>query len=176
MSEADAAVDALAERCAEIARTLTNAGVPTQPLAEYVAARRVAIIFTKQSRLQTIDQVWRLGVVLLNADGQLYAAGTTTRAVDPGWPQYQAQSMEVRREYRAAAMRSQYAEGTTINLNATPITLTPKGIAESGGPLVLHNGEVRVRWSAHVDDSAALPVRSYLDERVELLLHPPEGA
>ncbi len=176
MSEADAAVDALAERCAEIARSLTNAGVPTQPLAEYVAARKVALIFTKQSRLQTIDHVWRLGVLLLSADGQLYAAGTTTRAVDPGWPQYQAQSMEVRREYRAAAMRSDYAEGSTINLNAAPITLTREGIVESGGPLVLRDGVVRVRWSAHVDDDAALPVEAYLDERVELLLHPPEGA
>lgn len=173
---AESAVAALRTQVAAIAQQLTDAGPGTEPLADYVAPHRVALVFRKDSRLIETARVWRLGVLLVDTTGTLYAAGETTRAVDPGWPQHQAQSMEVRREYRAAAMRSGFPKGTTININATPIDLTVEALTGATGPVFLDDRGIFVRWSAHVDDAAAIAIDTYLAERTELLLHPPEGA
>lgn len=177
MSEADAddACAAVRAQLAGIVRQLTDSDVATEPLAEYVPARRIALVFRRDSRLIEVARVWRLGVLLIDTDARLHAAGETTRAVDPGWPQFQAHSMEVRREYRGAAVRGRFAAGSTININATPIDLSADGLTEAGGPVFLHDGQVRVRWSAHVADEHAIAISSYLSERAELLLHPAEG-
>ncbi|GAB2512222.1 hypothetical protein [Paramicrobacterium agarici] len=178
MGEADAvsAVASLRNQLTDIVRELSDAQVPTEPLADYVPPRRVALVFRHDSRLVETARVWRLGVLLIDTGAGLYAAGETTRAVEPGWPQHQATSMEIRREYRGAALRGGFATGTTINITATPIDVTEEGLTDAAGPVFLREGVIRVRWSAHVGDDAAMPIDAYLTERIELLRHPPEGA
>lgn len=175
-SDADGAVAGLRAQLAGVVQQLTMRGIATEPLAEFVPARRVAFVFRRDSRLVEIARVWRLGVLLVDTEANVFTSGETTRAVDPGWPQYQAQSMEVRREYRAAAVRSRFPEGATININATPIDVSVDGLTDAVGVVFLHEGHVRVRWSAHVADENAMPIGGYLSEHAELLLHPVEGA
>ncbi|WP_166984189.1 hypothetical protein [Paramicrobacterium fandaimingii] len=176
VSDADAAVAAVRAQLAVIVQQLTDTHVVAEPLAEFVPARRIALVFRRDSQLVETGRVWRLGVLLIDGEAGLFAAGETTRAVDPGWPQYQAQSMEVRREYRGAAMRGRFPEGSTININARPIDVSVESLTGAEGPVFLRNGHVRVRWSSHVTDDQALPLGRYLAERTELLLHPVDGA
>jgi hypothetical protein len=126
--------------------------------------------------MQPLGRVWRLGVVLLTPDGELLATGGITRAVEPGHPGHVALSVEDRREHRAAAFRGPFARGETVNYDAVPIPLTAEALRTGAGPLLLRDGRVLVRWSASLGDDAAVPFAPYLTERVDLLLHPPEGA
>jgi hypothetical protein len=128
--------------------------------------------------------VWRLGVVLLEVpDGssgsdpvRLYATGNLIRATTPGRTQYISASAETRRAYRAAAERGHIPKGETVNFDARPIRLDAETLAASAGPLLLRDGRVLVRWSSSVTEADARDFRTYLDERVDLLAHPPEGA
>jgi len=160
---------------AEAVARLQAAGVPDEPLAEFVPARRVLGV-TRRSRLVPLGRVWRLGVFLLDHEARLYAAGATTRAVPPGHPQYVAASQEQRREYRAAAYRGHFAPGETVNHSARPLELAAATLREATGPLLLDDGRALVRWSPGLAGTSAVPFRPYLEERVELAVHPPEGA
>ncbi|SEC50305.1 hypothetical protein SAMN04489806_3075 [Paramicrobacterium humi] len=179
MGESDAAEAAIAQITALLAEArdrLTAASIADEPLADYQGRQRRLLVFVRDSRMVQIDRVWRLGVFLLDHDGALFATGETTRAVDPGWPQHQAASAEVRREYRGAAQRGGFPAGQTVNFNAAPIELDAAALAASTGPLFLRDGAPFVRWSHNVGDEGAIPFERYLAERLELLLHPPEGA
>jgi len=154
---------------------LTESGARQEALAEFVPARR-RLLIRREPVLRRIGSVWRLGVLLLEADGTLRATGTLVRATPPGRPQYQSQSAEHRRALRAAAQRGHFREGETVNLDAPPVDLDPDALRVSSGPLFLREGRALVRWSAAADDAHALAIESYLSERVDLLAHLPEGA
>lgn len=170
--DAVAAVRALVRRTAA---ELAAAGARDEALAEFVPAHRV-LLLDRSARMQPLGRVWRLGVVLLAADGSLRATGGITRAVEPGHPGHMAVSVEDRREHRAAAFRGPFARGETVNYDAAPIPLEVEALTTGRGPLLLRDGRVLVRWSASLGDDAAAPFAPYLVERVDLLLHPPEGA
>lgn len=170
--DAVAAVRALVRRTAA---ELAAAGARDEALAEFVPAHRV-LLLDRPARMQPLGRVWRLGVVLLAADGSLRATGGITRAVEPGHPGHMAVSVEDRREHRAAAFRGPFARGETVNYDAAPIPLEVEALTTGRGPLLLRDGRVLVRWSASLGDDAAAPFAPYLVERVDLLLHPPEGA
>ncbi|WP_353988288.1 hypothetical protein [Ruicaihuangia caeni] len=163
----------LRERLREIASRLAEAGARDEALAEYVPPRRVAKVIPRDAVFRPLGRVWRLGVFLLDREGRLYAAGTSTRAVRPGHPGYQSVSAEQRRAFRAAASRSRFEDGETINFDAREIVLTPEGLGaliDGPGPLVVHHGGLRVRWTPE----AQILVRfdEYLEERVHLLTGP----
>jgi hypothetical protein len=152
---------------------LAATGARDEALARFVPARRKFLI-TREARMESLGRVWRLGVLLLGRDGTLYATGSTTRATEPGRTAYQSVSAEVRRGYRAAAHRSGFAPGETVNFDAQPIVLEPRTIVGSAGPLVLLDDGAFVKWS---ETSAALtPFAGYLDDRLGLLVDPPQGA
>lgn len=173
-----------------------------EALARFVPARRQALLLMRKSALIPIGRVWRLGVFLLGVsqaggaataggpaggragapadapadDGVLlYATGQTTRAVDPLYRGFQSVSAETRRDYRGAAFRGPFERGETVNFGATAIEMDAASLRSSSGPLLLRDGEARVRWAASID-AATVPFESYLAERVELLVHPPQGA
>lgn len=148
---------------------LTAAGARTEALARFEPARRRALLFTAEPRMVTLGRVWRLGVFLLGVDGQLYATGHTTRAVDPRHPGYQSVSAEERRGYRAAAFRGPFETGETVNFDAEPIVLGDAPTGAGSWPLVVKGGRPLVRWSATASDDALRPFADYLAERVELL-------
>ncbi|MBF0672345.1 MAG: hypothetical protein IR160_07155 [Salinibacterium sp.] len=158
----------------DAAERLSSAGVPDEALAEFTPQRRKLGI-TLSPRMKPIGRAWRLGVFLLDAGGTLYAAGHSTRAVEPGRSNYQSVSGEERRMHRAAAHRS-YPEGTVVNFGARVLELSEEGLAEASGPLLISDGRLLVRWNPTADVATAPEFEAYLRERVELLLAPPEGA
>lgn len=168
---------------------LRAAGARDEALGEWVPARRVFGI-TREARIQPIGRVWRLGVLLLESHSPgpadsatnggapgLWAAGTTTRAVEPRWRNYQSISGEQRRDLRAAAHRSKGVEaGEVVNLGATRIDTDAAALAAASASLVFCavDGTVRVRWRP--GDATGIEFAAYLRERVELLVRPPSGS
>jgi hypothetical protein len=146
-----------------------------EALAIFVPRRRV-LFFMKDASFIPLGRVWRLGVFLLDRDATLFEAGTTTRAVAPGYPGYQSSSAEERRGYRAAAYKGPFAPGETVNFGAKVVDLDPEALRASRGPLFLEEGRPLVRWNSSATADTAMDFHAYLDERVTLLSHPPEGA
>lgn len=153
---------------------LSGSGARDEALARFVPARRV-LLFTREPVMEPLGRVWRLGVLLLDRDGVLYRAGSTPRATDPGRPAYQSVSAEVRRSYRAAAFRGPFADGETVDFDAEPISLDIAQLRASAGPLVLDGDRMMVRWSASAGAGVVEEFGRYLSDRVDLLVHPPEG-
>lgn len=154
---------------------LATAGARDEALAMFVPSRQV-LLFTRKARMVPLGRVWRLGVFLLARDGTLHATGSITRAVAPGYPGYQSVSAESRREHRAAAFRGPFQAGEPVNFDASVIELDVASLRSSADPLFLRDDTPLVRWSPTAGDEAAVPFDAYLEDRVSLLLNPPEGA
>lgn len=160
---------------ARAAARLAEAGARDEALAEYVPPRRV-MLFTRDAVMVPEGRVWRLGVLLLTSDARVFATGSITRALEPGRPAYQSQSAETRRDYRAAAFRGRFARGETVNFDATPIELDAQTLRSSTGPLFIDGDQALVRWNIASGDPSAMPLETYLADRVALLADPPAGA
>lgn len=166
------AVAALRADLLAAVRRLAESGARDEAVAEYIPRRR-RLGIPLEAVLRPAGRVWRLGVLLLNAEGGLRATGGIVRATAPGRTQYVSVSAETRRALRAAAERGHFAAGETVNFDAPPIELSAPALAAASGPLLLHDGRMLVRWNAAADPVGA---RAYLAERVDLLVSPPEGA
>ena len=171
----DRAVAAIRESLERARARLVDAAARDEALAQFVPSRRVMLI-TREATMVPVARVWRLGVLLLGTAEGLWATGSITRVLEPGRPAYQSESAERRRGYRAAAVRGHFPKGETVNFDARPIELEAAALATSRGPLVLDGDRALVRWNAVVDPASSLPLDEYLDDRVGLLVHPPEGA
>jgi hypothetical protein len=126
-----------------------------------------------------IGRVWRLGVLLLDADGGVYATGRVVRAERPARRSITAEAVAEQRALRAAAVKGGIPEGETVNFAGGRIDFEQLGRAAASGPLVLSgDGEggldVFVSWSPTQPD-ALTPLETYLRDRVDLLVHPPGG-
>jgi hypothetical protein len=177
MGEADAAAGAVArarEAVGRAVRALAEASARTETLGEYVAGRRVLGI-PRAARMTPIAPVWRLGVLLLDAEGRLYATGRVVRAERAVRKSIAAESVAEQRAFRAAAIAGGIAEGETVDFDAHPIPLDVEALTAASGPLVLGYDGVLVRWNPSLPD-ALMPLEAYLSERVDLLIHPPQGA
>ena len=157
-------------------RALIQASARTETLAEYVPGRRV-LGMPRAPRMSAIGPVWRLGVLLLDADGRLYATGRVIRAERAVRKSVTAESVAEQRAYRAAAIKGGLPEGATVVFDAEPIALDADALAAGAafGPLVMRGDEVLVRWSPTQPD-ALIPLEAYLRDRVDLLVSPPQGA
>lgn len=153
---------------------LEDAGARDEAVGEYVEPRPVLGI-RRDPTMRDLGRAWRLGVLLVDREGGVRATGAITRVTEPGRPQYQSTSAEIRRAYRAAAVKGRFRAGDTVNHGAVPIPLDAS-LRNAPGPLFLRDGEVLVRWSPTAADADAVPLERYLADRVELLVHPPEGA
>ncbi|MGR2752637.1 hypothetical protein [Agromyces arachidis] len=187
MAATDAAAEAAVARARDAVdravRELAAASARTETLAEYVPERRVMGL-PRAARMAVVGRVWRLGVLLLDAEGRLYATGRVVRAERPVRRSVIAQSVAEQRAYRAAAVKGGIAEGTTVVFDARPLELEPGALADAAAsgttPLVLAtaadgSAEVAVRWDPARAD-AVIPLGRYLAERADLLAHPPQGA
>lgn len=166
---------ALGQACAALDRAvgeLSAADAPDEALAEWMPRRRLLGV-PRAPVLRARGRVWRLGVLLLGRDGELYAAGVTTRVTEPGRPQNLHGSVEQRRAHRAAALRAGYRVGDVVNHAATPIRWDARALSDPDGRVVLRGDTVWVRWSRVGEP---VPFEDYLAERIVLLEHPPEGA
>jgi hypothetical protein len=169
--DADALAD-VREVLTEAGDRLRATGARDEALASFVPSHRKLFV-ERRARMLPLGRVWRLGVFLLGNDGALYEVGSVTRASDPKYPGYQSVSAETRRAWRAAAFKGPFDSGETVNFDATLIRLDAGSLNASSGALFLGAGEAMVRWNA-----GAVPVRfrSYISERVDLLVRPPEGS
>lgn len=177
-TDAAAAVARARDAVDRAVRELAAASARTETLAEYVPERRV-LGLPRAPRMAVVGEVWRLGVLLLDPEGRLYATGRVVRAERPARKSVIAESVAEHRAYRAAAVKGGIPEGTTVVFDARPIELDADALAAEDGPLVLADGAdgliVGVRWNPSFAD-ATTPLEAYLAERVDLLAHPPQGA
>lgn len=157
---------------------LAEASARTETLAEFMPGRRV-LGMPRAARMRVIGEVWRLGVLLLDADGRLYSTGRVVRAERAVRRSVLAESVAEQRAYRAAAVKGGIAEGETVVFDAAPLELEVEALAAGKGALALMTAPdgivVGVRWNPSSAD-AMLPFEPYLAERVDLLAHPPQGA
>lgn len=175
-TEAAAAVTRAREAVDRAVRALAEASARTETLAEYVPGRRV-LGMPRAPRMSAIGPVWRLGVLLLDVDGRLYATGRVIRAERAVRKSVTAESVAEQRAYRAAAIKGGIPDGATVVFDAAPIELDADALAAdaASGPLVLRGDEVLVRWSPTQPD-ALIPLEAYLRDRVDLIVSPPQGA
>ncbi|MCB1274784.1 MAG: hypothetical protein KDB25_10415 [Leucobacter sp.] len=179
MSNPDPAANGWADRTARAAvgahAALTAAGVAPSGLAELVPAGRRLLVFPRPMSMRPIGEVWRLGTLLLDTYGRLYAAGSATRASERLRPNHQSVSREQRRDIAAAALRGGYPAGTPVEYAAELLPSTDAGLLALGddAPVGVHEGELRVRWRAGAPLDGAPTIDRYLDERVALLIDPP---
>jgi hypothetical protein len=168
-----AAVARICELIADAVTTLRGGAARDEALAEFVPERRV-LGLPRAARMSAVGRVWRLGVLLLDADGRLYATGRVVRAERPARRSVTAEAVAEQRALRAAAVKGGIAEGETADFDARPIDLESLVRDGASGPLVLRDGDVFVRWNPSQPD-ALTPLDRYLADRVDLLVRPPGG-
>lgn len=142
---------------------------PRERLGDLQEGRRFLGI-PRAPRIVDRGRAWHLGVLLLTDDGVL-STGDIVRSraeVRRGFP---AESQRRRAELAAAAERGGVPEGETVHIGWHPVDLLL--LDDRSAPLALRDGEPAVRWSAR---GGYVPLARYLDERIDLLRHPPERA
>jgi hypothetical protein len=144
-------------------------GAPREALGELRVPRRTFGI-TRAPRIVPVGEAWHLGVLLL-ADEELAATGGIVRAREEVRRGFTAESQRERAALAAAARRGGFAEGQTVHVDWQIIDTRALDAASS--PLALVDGRPMVRWSAA---GGLMPLERYLDERIDLLQHPPDRA
>ncbi|WP_405216598.1 hypothetical protein [Agrococcus sp. Ld7] len=171
----DAAGRAAIERARAVLREtagrLADAGARDEALARFEQPKALLGVVPRRPRMRAIGRAWRLGALLLQADGSVWETGISTRVAEPGRPQHHTASVEIRRAYRAAAIAGGFPMGETINHGITPIELDER-LLVGAGPLRIRDGAAWVHWGK----DAPVPLERYLDDLGDLLLHPPQGA
>ena len=160
-----------AERLLDAARArLRVADAPRERLGEVVRPRVLAGL--SAPKIVPRGNVWRLGVLLIG-ERDVYAAGNVVRAGDPGRRGFASDAARARAEVAAAATRGGFADGETVHLDWTALDLSALGRGEPSGPLALLGSTPGIRWSPA---AGLVPLAGYLDERIALLVDPPQGA
>jgi len=110
--------------------------------------------------IEPAGRAWRLGALLLDREGNLYAVGRVTRALEPrDFNSDKTVAGEARREEQRAAARGSFTRGETVNFDIRPVDPdTPEA------PLAVVNGVLTV-----IDGSVRMPLARYLGDRAELL-------
>lgn len=142
---------------------------PRERIGELQEGRRLLGI-PRAPRIVPRGTAWHLGVLLLTDDGVL-ATGDIVRSRAEVRRGFAAESQRRRAELAAAAARGGVPEGKTVHIGWHPIDL--RAVDQAPSPLAVRGGEALVRWSAA---GGYMPLARYLDERIELLRHPPERA
>jgi hypothetical protein len=166
----------LSATVAELRRTDAR----TEALARF-EERRAILGVRRSPVMRPLGRVWRLGVLLLDADGGLHGVGQITRAVEPGRATNQNPRAEERRDYRRAAF-GRFPEGDTVNFDTVDLDLDMPSLrsqaaavrqGDSAPLLILSGSEVEVRWNARPGSGGFTPLGPYLAERAALLTAPP---
>ena len=144
-------------------------GAPREALGELRTPRPILGI-ARAPRIVPMGEVWHLGVLLL-AGEQVAATGQIVRAREEARRGFTAESQRERAALAAAAFRGGFAEGRTVHVDWHLIDTGALDPATS--PIALVDGHPMVRWSA---TGGLMPLERYLDERIDLLQHPPEHA
>lgn len=142
---------------------------PRERIGDLQEGRRLLGI-PRPSRIAPRGAAWHLGVLLLT-DEEVLATGDIVRARAEVRRGFAAESQRRRAELAAAAARGGVPEGETVHIGWRVLDLD--ALDARSAPLAVRDGEVFVRWSTA---GGYMPLARYLDERIELLRHPPERA
>ncbi|MDQ1082860.1 MULTISPECIES: glutaminase [Microbacterium] len=145
------------------------ADAPRERIGELQEGRRLLGI-PRAARIVPRGTAWHLGVLLLT-DDEVLATGDIVRSRAEVRRGFAAESQRRRAELAAAAARGGVPEGETVHIGWH--RLDPARLERTSTPLAVRGGEVVVRWSTA---GGYMPLARYLDERIELLRHPPERA
>lgn len=167
MGEADAEARGVAEILRDARVRLQ--GAPREALGALREFRRVLGV-QRAPRIVPVGSAWHLGVLLLTDDAVL-ATGDILRARTEAIRGFAAESQRARSALAAAASRGGFADGDTVHVGWEVFDLDLLGPHTS--PLAVRDGIPVVKWSAA---GGYAPLAGYLDERVDLLVHPPERA
>ncbi|MBU4464752.1 MAG: glutaminase [Actinobacteria bacterium] len=151
------------------AARLRLAEAPRERYGELVQRRRILGV-PRAPRVEPRGSAWHLGVLLLTDDG-LLATGEIVRAREEVRRGFPAESQRRRAELAAAARRGGFAEGETAHVGWRRID--PDAADDVSEILQLRDGVPSVRWSA---SGGFIPLSTYLEERIELLLRPLLGS
>ena len=173
-ARSSAVLQALDAAGAAAAAELGRHGARDEALAEHVPERRTLGI-PRAARMTPLGRVWRLGVLLVDTEGRLFATGRVVRAERPVRRSTPAAAIAEQRAFAAAAVKGGFAEGETVNFGAAPVDPAEMERSGASGPIVMVGDGLFVRWNPTQPD-ALTPLGRYLADRVELLANPPSGA
>lgn len=115
--------------------------------------------------IEPVGRAWRLGSLLLDRGGNLYATGRVTRALEPrDYNSDKTVAGEARREEQRAAARGAFRAGETVNFDVVLLDVTLVTTDNPLPPLANVDGELFV-----IDGAARSPLVSYLADRADLL-------
>jgi hypothetical protein len=155
---------------ADLVTRLTAAGARDEVLVDFSRPRWAGLKLAP--RMVEVERVWRLGVLLLGHSARLYATGITLHVTEPKHPNPQSLLAEERRMLRTAAAKAGIPKGETIDLDARDIRLDE--LTADSRPIARTADGFGVQWSPA--SPTLTPLQAYLEERVALLIEPPEGA
>jgi len=139
---------------------LQRIGAPDEALGVLRLGRGIGPLRTAPMLIPT-GRAWRLGVVLVDEHGGIYATGEVTRAIEPLIAvTNRSAEAERKRELRRMAARGPFAEGDTINVDFTPLSLD-----DPADPLSRDGDEVLVR----LPSGSRVPLERYLADRVAIV-------
>lgn len=139
---------------------LRRAGARDELRAELRPGRRLGPV-RRPDVVVPLGRVWRLGVLLLDAEGRLYRTGEVIQAQPPRFDNHQSDRAAARGALRVAIEKAGIGVGETVNVGAPPVD--PDDVGE-------------VSWDGSGDPATLVPLEAYLRERVALLADPPPGA
>jgi len=159
----------VAELLARTVATLQGRGIQDEALAVLRPARRVLLVRRPAAMVPT-GRAWRLGVLLIDRQGKLFATGKVTRAIEPkrGVNDHSL-AADQRREIEFAAARGPFAAGEVVNFALEPIDLDAASLRAGSGPLWIEGDTVMVRWDVSRAGGGASTLDGYLAERLSLL-------
>lgn len=166
-----AAIEHAASLLRATAERLAAAGARDEALARYEEPKPLLGVIQRRPTMRPLGRAWRMGSLLLQRDGAVWATGISTRVAEPGRPQHHTASVEIRRAYRAAAIVGGFPMGETVNHGIASIAID-ESLIGAAGPLFVADGQAWARWGR----DAPVPLERYLDDLADLLLHPPQGA
>lgn len=162
--------DGVEELLAAARDRLAVAAVPRERLGEIGRPRVLGGL--RAPKIVPRGEVWRAGVLLLG-EGDVYSVGNVVRAGNPGRRGFASDAARSRAEVAAAATRGGFSDGETVHLDWRALDLSALDRGETAGPLAVVSGVPSIRWSPA---AGLVPLAGYLDERIALLLDPPQGA
>ena len=142
----------------DVVALLVSRSVPDQALGAWRPVRTIFGV-PRPAVIDPTGRAWRLGALLIDSSGALYATGQVTRALVPkDFNSDKTVAGENRREVQRAAARGAFRAGEAVNYDYRKLSLDPPS-----PPLSLVDGVL------HVTDGATVPLLEYLRDRVELL-------
>lgn len=107
---------------AEVIDALVAAGVPDEALGVWRREKKIFGV-PRPPAMDPVGRVWRLGALLVDRDGTVYATGKLTRAMVPkDFNADKSLAGEAHREIQRAAARGSFRVGESVNYEWRQLT------------------------------------------------------